>query len=1056
MRFLNRLSEYLRQRQYRPLWHALSILVIIVASWGLFYTHFFSRGTLMYVDMSFPTSVGRNMELYNHMWWQYGSVMNIWNVQRLFWSYPLLFICKILGLSSASYLLILFSGTLALAGISMYILAFSLLGAWGLGRKKTSSLFIGSVLAGIIYMYNPFSLAHLWPYFGYPGYALLPLAFWLLKKAVDNRSTGYTVALAVVISLASTGPICIIWFWLMIFTYLMFDLGLKRFKKKEVLADLKLFGITIAVYAGIGMLWILPYLYSLLSSKPFVPSYVPRLTQSAMDSLSGGNTIVSNMRLISGWGMPFDMSPSNWFWTILSFALVVTSIVGFALLLKRRGGKPSAVYWASVSVAAIVLATGTSSIIRGLYSYIVLGAPQASAYGWILRSPDRWLVYVPIFYALMCAFVTARLIEGNIPAGKVLAVVVIAVLIISLLPVTIGFATKVYDSTDIPEDYAQVNEFIEQKAGDNARILWMPFFRDGFRFYWAPYKRIGAFYTYSSNPSINDLQNPYNLHSYFYWLNTLLSGTAALGDAVITEYDLMLGNDIIARLLAPFAPEYLIFDNSVPGFRFGDVFTTDRSLELADKTEWLDVFQLLYGPEHIRAATNTIMANDFYDNLSVSRAMTPEHFEKIAFIDDDLALGKKYGAVSLMDHLEPVSKNGGFEETDRSGFTSHWLPEDFSRGTLMHTDNTVKRDGEVSLRVLNRDAYDLGINWIHGAPIPVTPGSIYVVESSVKYRNSEWTHIVVEGRKQATGEWVRLVYCPTVGSGTSKWKDYQSSFYVPEGIDSIRVRLAAGWVKDTMKGPAVSWFDNVRLSKVNPTLYWEMVERGDPPVVTSTQVSPEKYKVTVKGAERPFVLVMSEAYDAMWEAKVEGGKTVDAIPLYATINGFPIDKTGDYTITIEYASQKWFTMGLAVSLLSLVLCLLYLVYCWERKTGAFGRAKTRMSPGEMPWARTALGKVVINKNTLGTLCVAAVFTLLWAFMSFSGALFASLLLICLIWGVDSRYAFIASLFLLVLCPVFMVLGENGLGDLAALWAFLFLVVGMFLSVVRRSRGPNWD
>ncbi|MBN2168546.1 MAG: hypothetical protein JW738_04825 [Actinobacteria bacterium] len=1056
MGFLDRSREYLRERQYRPLWHAVCVLTIVVASWGLFYTHFFSKGTLMYVDMSFPTSVGRNMELYNHMWWQYGSSMNIWNVQRLFWSYPLLLFCKLFRLSSATYLLIMFSSTLAMAGTSMYILAYSLLRSWGLGQKSRSSLYVGSVLAGIIYMYNPFSLAHLWPYFGYPGYALLPLVFWLLKKAVDLRSTGHTVALGVVISLASTGPICVIWFWLIIITYLMFDLGLKRFKKKEVIADFKLFGITISVYAAIGMLWILPYLYSLLSSKPFVPSYVPRLTQSAMDSLSGGNTIVSNMRLISGWGMPFDMSPSNWFWTILSFALVAASIAGFILLLKKRAGRPSAVYWASISVAAIMLATGTSSILRGFYSYVVLRAPQASAYGWILRSPDRWLVYVPTFYALMCAFLVAKLIEGNLGGKKVLAIAVIAVLIVSLLPITIGFATKVYDSTDIPDDYAQVNEFIEQKAGNEARVLWMPFFRDGFKFYWAPYKRIGAFYTYSSNPSINDLQNPYNLHSYFYWLNTLLSGTAALGDAVITEYELMLGNDVIVRLLAPFAPRYLIFDNSVPGFRFGDVFETDKGLELAKKTEWLDVFRLLYGPKHIRAATNTIIANDFYDNLSVSRAMTPEHLEKIAFIDDGTPLAKKYGAVSLTDHLELVSKNGGFEETNQFGYTTHWLPEDFSKGTLMHTDSTEKREGVVSLRVLNRDAYDLGINWIQGAPVPATPGSIYVVKSSVKYTNSEWTNVVVEGHKPETGEWLRLVYCPTVGSGNSKWEDFQSSFYVPDGIDSVRIRLGAGWVKNTSKGPAVSWFDNINLYKVNPTLYWEMVKRGDPPAITTKQISPEKYKVTVKGAERPYMLVMSEAYDAMWEAKVEGGETIDAIPLYATINGFPIEKTGDYTITIEYASQKWFTMGLAFSVLSLVICLFYLVYWWDRKTGIFSRAKTRRPQMEVPRARRLINALKKHKNIAGTICIMVVFIVLWTLVSFTGAVFSALLLACLIWGVESRYPLIASLFLMLLCPLMMILGENGLSDLFATWALLLLIIGVFLKLVLSIKNSGKD
>ncbi|HEY5530939.1 MAG TPA: hypothetical protein VIK22_02935, partial [Candidatus Anoxymicrobiaceae bacterium] len=82
--------------QRKVLWHTISIGVIVLAALLLFYKHFATRGMLMHVDMTFPTTVSRNFMLYTHTWWQYGSVQNIWNVQRIFWTYPLLAAVKVL------------------------------------------------------------------------------------------------------------------------------------------------------------------------------------------------------------------------------------------------------------------------------------------------------------------------------------------------------------------------------------------------------------------------------------------------------------------------------------------------------------------------------------------------------------------------------------------------------------------------------------------------------------------------------------------------------------------------------------------------------------------------------------------------------------------------------------------------------------------------------------------------------------------------------------------------------------------------------------------------
>ena len=50
------------------------------------------------------------------------------------------------------------------------------------------------------------------------------------------------------------------------------------------------------------------------------------------------------------------------------------------------------------------------------------------------------------------------------------------------------------------------------------------------------------------------------------------------------------------------------------------------------------------------------------------------------------------------------------------------------------------------------------------------------------------------------------------------------------------------------------------------------------------------------------------------------------IPLYGLTNGFYINKTGDYTLVIEYQPQTWFIKGLIISTLSLAGILIAFIF----------------------------------------------------------------------------------------------------------------------------------
>jgi hypothetical protein len=373
-----------------------------------------------------------------------------------------------------------------------------------------------------------------------------------------------------------------------------------------------------------------------------------------------------------------------------------------------------------------------------------------------------------------------------------------------------------------------------------------------------------------------------------------------------------------------------VLDRSVPGYRYGDIFASDKSMMKVYSTKWLDVYKLGYGSGIVRPAGVTVKTRSNFDYLSIAEKLWKGQLDKIAFTGKGQMPGASYGLLDISDYLEPKIFNAGFEVVAANGSPADWYLSVYDKRVKVSADTSEKVNGARSLMIVNSAPEGYKLAWVDGPEIKTASGEVYEVEASVKYRNATWTHMAVEGYLLWPGIWVRLATCPAIKSGTAGWKKYQCSFLVPESVTRIRPRLVGGWPTDTGRGPAVSWFDDVQISKVRPEFFIRLAEEQSVPKVTVEKRSAEQYTVHVKGAKKPFLLVFGEAYDALWQARVSGGKKVDPVPLYSLVNGFPIDRTGDYDVTISYQPQSWFVYGLVISALAYLLGLLYFVYYWRR------------------------------------------------------------------------------------------------------------------------------
>jgi len=101
------------------------------------------------------------------------------------------------------------------------------------------------------------------------------------------------------------------------------------------------------------------------------------------------------------------------------------------------------------------------------------------------------------------------------------------------------------------------------------------------------------------------------------------------------------------------------------------------------------------------------------------------------------------------------------------------------------------------------------------------------------------------------------------------------------------------------------------------------------------KINPTKHILNIKNATKPYMISFAESYDPLWIAysdtsndsnnhnnNINNNFKTSSVPLYSVVNGFFINKTGDYRLIIEYQPQKWFIQGGIVSVITVIAILI--------------------------------------------------------------------------------------------------------------------------------------
>ncbi len=98
------------------------------------------------------------------------------------------------------------------------------------------------------------------------------------------------------------------------------------------------------------------------------------------------------------------------------------------------------------------------------------------------------------------------------------------------------------------------------------------------------------------------------------------------------------------------------------------------------------------------------------------------------------------------------------------------------------------------------------------------------------------------------------------------------------------------------------------------------------PKLSFDKIDPTSYRVSVENATGPFFLVFSSTFDKNWVAYVDGWQTPAEYHFMANgyANAWYINKTGSYTITLEFWSQKLVYIGATISITTIIICVLFI------------------------------------------------------------------------------------------------------------------------------------
>lgn len=333
--------------------------------------------------------------------------------------------------------------------------------------------------------------------------------------------------------------------------------------------------------------------------------------------------------------------------------------------------------------------------------------------------------------------------------------------------------------------------------------------------------------------------------------------------------------------------------------------------------------------------------NSYLERLYIREGTNQSHYIK------DITIANN-GTNQKQSNLIP---NPSFPVTalNVSGLPSHWNDQPNTCGRIFNCRISVTEgwDDNTSFQLATKRPHNRNnSSSIYGQQIDVKPNEQYQVITHMKLnRWANQSHVALEGYNETSNNWEELMNCPSGRNGPLEWITRICQITIPDNITKIAPVLNAGWSYQRDK-VARTWFDALAISKIsdgNQTLDAAQFNQLTLPLISDNKsaatkileynkVNPTLWNLRINTV-RPATIAFAEPFDQRWEATVyrDGIKvdTVKSTPLYGAINSFQINHTGNLDIALNFAAQYWYNIGFVISGITLVSCIIYIIYDWR-------------------------------------------------------------------------------------------------------------------------------
>ena len=868
-----------RASRYAP-WvsaFAAGLAVVVAVFWAVIAT----PGDLQQRDLYPSLELDRVIEHSVYPLWSPRGTLNIAGAGRLPITLLLVGFAKLAGLDGATYARLI---VLWIAGVG-YVSAFASFALASRWRPSvpTTGAAIGAMVTAVTFVVNPWSIARLEHSWLLAQWATAPLVLGLYMEGTRTRRRRWIAGSALTFALLGAAqPHYLVFTTAALAAWIAGTWVARRGRRRRTMTDA-------AVWAG-ALIPLLAYQVApfvsvrLLGGSPD-PAYT--LMDQTQTTIARYQDLPTTLQGIANFNwharlLPPDASRLPW-----ELAGWVAALLPLAAALQRQWGAPARHLAAVGYGAALIAAASAWEPTANAYQAAVNSVPGL----WVFREPDRVVGLLVLAQALSAGFVVADLISRAHRRPRLrhtLRPALLAVYVVSALGVHAAPAIPLlwdehrpsYVPRELPSDYREVLRAVDADAGPSGRILVV---------------------------SSDDRVPPWDMARIL-----RLMEAASLANPSLT------GDTRSPVPPAPVAGRWLEFFQGVDpaaalaaarraGFShivvMRDYPTGDKLAETLAGLSDIDV--VASGPHalalRIGAAAPLIEAVDaaWSDRLDVPAPSGTAHVLANHQVDPALrnqsdVAGTTLDAVFATNRdveLLPVTASFGFHGA-YGGWTRSGAYADERQAWLKHIQRAGLQDWAAD--------YNLGLAFAAAG------GDRQTLKLDLPDRKDREL-------------WIRLFHSPdstwveaTAGQATVRVVTTSAAI----GWEWKRVGSLRAAALSLRAGPGLEAVSTVALTPTG----WRppIAVTAAPPVqprLAVTQRQPTRIVATANDVDGRAFVILREAYDPVWLAWVEG-RAYAPVLTDGLWNGYSVPVTDGMRVVFEFAPQRWYDLGIAISLVT--------------------------------------------------------------------------------------------------------------------------------------------